>query len=94
MRQNLQFEDKSFTNSKKYFWALQSLRLFDDHISGTLRELNGILHCTLGLDRSFKGYREYLESEEEMQRKKFEELKMRIERKRRELESLNDSVST
>ena len=77
MRQNLQFEDKSFTNSKKYFWALQSLRLFEDHISGTLRELHSILRSTAAID-GFDTCEAYLKGEEGIQKKTFEVLKARI----------------
>ncbi|KAL2168474.1 hypothetical protein VTG60DRAFT_7210 [Thermothelomyces hinnuleus] len=87
MRQNLLFDDSNFTNARRYFWALQSLRVFDDHIAGTIRLLSGILHSTRYLD----GH-ELDELLEEALVREFTELRARIERKRQEIESLNDGL--
>lgn len=85
MRQNLLFDDGNFTNAKKYFWALQTLRVFDDHISGTLRILSAILNTSHGLDGSQTDHREM-----EMHERNFKGFKERIERKRLEIENLNN----
>lgn len=82
LRQSLLFDDDNFTNAKRYFWALQSLRIFDDYIDGTLRLLR-------------KARRLFEPADDvEMHIQKFGELKARIERKRQEVESLNNGVST
>lgn len=87
MRQNLLFDDSKFSNAKRYFWALQSLRVFEDHIAGTLRNLDKILGLAEHLDGSLP-----FPGEEQMQAKIFGEFKARIERKRQELEGLNNGV--
>lgn len=43
MRRGILFEDENFTNSKRYFWALQSFRLFGEHIETTPEILLDIL---------------------------------------------------
>lgn len=91
VRQGILFEDHNFTNSKKYFWALQSLRLFAEHIEGTIRSIPNIFISTaLYLDRAEdreearRGIKEYEE--------KFETLRNRVERKRQEIQSLSDGL--
>lgn len=88
MRQNLLFDDSNFTNARRHFWALQSLRVFDDHIAGTLRLLNGIFISTQFLDGHAPR-----ELEKNVRAREFGELRARIERKRQEIESLNNGVS-
>ncbi|RYO98315.1 hypothetical protein DL766_006634 [Monosporascus sp. MC13-8B] len=87
LRQNLLFDDRNFTNAKKYFWASQCLRVFEDHIVGTLRLLSGILRMTTDLDGTW-----LLPEEETMQEREVKGFKERIERKRQEIESLNNGI--
>ncbi|KAK3310730.1 cora-like Mg2+ transporter protein-domain-containing protein [Chaetomium strumarium] len=94
MGQNLLFDDSSFTNARRYFWALQSLRVFDDHISGTVRLLKEMIRSIDEDSHSRSG-----ESENQIQEDLFnehrailDELRARIERKRQEIESLNNGL--
>ncbi|KAL8806737.1 MAG: hypothetical protein Q9182_001135 [Xanthomendoza sp. 2 TL-2023] len=93
VRQGILFEDRNFTNSKRYFWALQSLRLFAEHIEGTLRSLHGITYCAKDFDGgSPEGFDERERYTTEFG-EKFGDLRDRIERKRQEVQSLSDGVS-
>ncbi|KAL8753071.1 MAG: hypothetical protein Q9184_005535 [Pyrenodesmia sp. 2 TL-2023] len=89
-RQNFLFEDRNFSNSKRYFWALQSLRLFAEHMEITLRSLDGIVLMAGDLDASeaHDVRDEVLKDLEE----KFGKLRDRIERKRQEIQSLSDGL--
>ena len=88
MRQSILFEDRSFSNSKRYFWALQSLRLFAEHIDGTLRSIPNIF-VSMRISDSSVNHDEMKETMEEQQQC-FKDLRDRIERKRQEIESLRD----
>lgn len=58
MRQNLLFDDSDFTNARRYFWAIQSLRVFDEHIAGTIRLLSNFFHSIRVTDLYFFEKRE------------------------------------
>lgn len=95
-RQEILFEDRNFSNSKRYFWALQSLRLFAEYIDGTLRIVPVILHFAKDFDGSPQGSTK----EHEMRNRfiteyqeKFGKIRDRIERKRQEVQGLSDGVS-
>lgn len=95
-RHEILFEDRNFSNSKRYFWALQSLRLFAEHIDGTLRIVPVILHSARDFDGSPQGSM----TEHDMRdrfiteyQEKFGKIRDRIERKRQEVQSLSDGVS-
>ncbi|KAL8906265.1 MAG: hypothetical protein Q9207_002139 [Kuettlingeria erythrocarpa] len=89
-RQNILFEDGNFSNSKRYFWALQSLRLFAEHMEVTLRSIDGIVLMTqdLGHGRDFDACKKVTD----LYQKKFEHLRDRVERKRQEIQSLSDGL--
>ena len=91
MRQGILFEDRNFSNSKRYFWALQSLRLFAEHIEGTLRSIPNILVSIKLADSSGEDYETVEGMLEELQ-KRFGKLQDRIERKRQGIQSLRDGV--
>ena len=91
MRQGILFEDRNFSNSKRYFWALQSLRLFAEHIEGTLRSIPNIFVSIRLSDSSLDDYETLQSGLEEMQ-KLFGGLRDRIERKRQGIQSLRDGV--
>ncbi|KAG8527692.1 uncharacterized protein KY384_007846 [Bacidia gigantensis] len=91
LRQGILFEDRNFTNSKTYFWALQSLRLFAEHIDGTLRSLPNIFISTNLADDRLSDYDE-VRKDIDHYKEKFTELRDRIERKRQEIQSLSDSL--
>ena len=91
MRQGILFEDRNFSNSKRYFWALQSLRLFAEHIEGTLRSIPNIFVSIRLSDSSTENYEAMEEGMKEMQ-EHFGELRDRIERKRQGIQSLRDGV--
>ena len=91
MRQGILFEDRNFSNSKRYFWALQSLRLFAEHIEGTLRSIPNIFVSIRLSDSSLDDY-EIMEGRLEEMQKRFGELRDRIERKRQGIQSLRDGV--
>ncbi len=88
MRQKILFEDRNFTNSKRYFWALQSLRLFAEHIEGTLRSIPDMFYS---VGRSTEDYDTVQEMIAENLRE-FGILRDRVERKRQEIQSLSDGV--
>ena len=87
LRQSILFEDRNFSNSKRYFWALQSLRLFAEHIEGTLRSIPNILYSITLADSS-----SYDPKTEERMLEEFGELRDRIERKRQGIQGLRDGV--
>ena len=91
MRQGILFEDRNFSNSKRYFWALQSLRLFAEHIEGTLRSIPNIFVSIRLSDSSSEDYEAMEDGLKEMQ-ERFGELRDRIERKRQGIQSLRDGV--
>ena len=91
MRQSILFEDRGFSNSKKYFWALQSLRLFAEHVDGTLRSIPNCFVSTRLSDFSLDDYDDMKRMMEEQQQL-FRDLQDRIERKRQEIQSLRDGV--
>lgn len=91
MRQGILFEDRNFSNSKRYFWALQCLQLFAEHIEGTLRSVPNIFVSMRLADSSLEDY-ETVKSMLEENQKDFGELRDRIERKRQEIQSLRDGV--
>ncbi|KAL8835778.1 MAG: hypothetical protein Q9170_003172 [Blastenia crenularia] len=91
-RQKILFEDRNFTNSKKYFWALQSLRVFAEYIEGTLRIMSSVIYTTKWIDHYLVDYN-VLERLQKAEKERFEELRYRIERKRLEIQSLSDGVS-
>ncbi|KAL8949144.1 MAG: hypothetical protein Q9222_004725 [Ikaeria aurantiellina] len=91
-RQDILFEDRNFSNSKRYFWALQSLRLFAEHIEFTLRCIGGSLSMAQNFDLlSYEGYQKASEREKRY-REIFGELRDRIERKRQDIQSLSDGL--
>ncbi|KAL8708313.1 MAG: hypothetical protein Q9220_006788 [cf. Caloplaca sp. 1 TL-2023] len=91
-RQDILFEDRNFTNSKRYFWALQSLRLFAEHIEVTSRVLDGIVYTAREMNpSSFEGYEEKDRLVKEY-RENFGKLRDRIERKRQAVQSLSDGL--
>ncbi|KAF8545331.1 hypothetical protein BDD12DRAFT_2509 [Trichophaea hybrida] len=93
IRQSILFEDDNFTNSKRYFWALQSLRLFGEQIEATLRSLPGIfINLSHIDDNNFS-----IEEKERVLKShttRFGAIGERIERKRQEIQGLSDGVST
>ena len=91
MRQGILFEDRNFSNSKKYFWALQCLQLFAEHIEGTLRSIPNIFISMRLADFSLEDY-ETVKSMLEENQTRFGKLRDRIERKRREIQGLRDGV--
>ena len=91
MRQGILFEDRNFSNSKKYFWALQCLQLFAEHIEGTLRSIPNIFISMRLADFSLEDYETVKSRLEEIQTR-FGKLRDRIERKRREIQGLRDGV--
>ena len=91
MRQRILFEDQNFSNSKRYFWALQCLRLFAEHIEGTLRSIPNIFVSIRIADSSLEDHKIMNSLLEEMQTY-FGELRDRIEHKRQEIQSLRDGV--
>lgn len=90
-RQELLFDDRNFSNSKKYFWALQSLKIFAEYIDGTLRMLSEVFLSAECFDGSPENYKK-LQSLTDASRDKFETLRDRIERKRQEVQTLRDGV--
>ncbi|KAL8890202.1 MAG: hypothetical protein Q9215_002632 [Flavoplaca cf. flavocitrina] len=90
-RQELLFDDRNFSNSKKYFWALQSLKIFAEYIDGTLRTISPILFSAKDYDASPKDHETRQKFIDEY-RTKFETLRDRIERKRQEVQVLRDGV--
>ncbi|KAL8675811.1 MAG: hypothetical protein Q9224_007376 [Gallowayella concinna] len=93
VRQGILFEDRNFTNSKRYFWALQSLRLFAEHIEGTLRALPCVLYCARDFDGGSPWHYKAREDFTNEFQEKFGKLRERIERERQEVQSLSDGVS-
>lgn len=91
LRQNILFEDRNFSNSKRYFWALQSLRLCAEHIEGTLRSIPNIFISIRFADSSLDEFETVKGMLDKIQ-KRFEELRDRIERKRQGIQSLRDGV--
>ncbi|KAL8671273.1 MAG: hypothetical protein Q9168_004227 [Polycauliona sp. 1 TL-2023] len=94
-RLGILFEDRNFSNSKRYFWALQSLRLFAEYIDGTMRNLSDILLCARYFDGSPRGSPldwEFWENSKLEYSEKFGALRDRIERKRQEVQSLSDGL--
>ena len=91
IREGYLFEDRNFSNSKRYFWALQSLRLFGEHIEGTLRSIPDLFVSIRLVDSSLDDY-ETVKCMLEEYEKEFKELRDRIERKRQGIESLRDGV--
>ena len=88
----LLFDDQNFTNSKRYFWALQSLRLSAEHIDGTLRSIPNIyysINISDGHSESYETVKSIIKKEQE----DFGKLRDRIERKRQEIQGLSDGVS-
>lgn len=90
-RQSLLFEDELLTNSKRYFWALQSLRLFSEQLARTIKHLPRIQR----ISSEFAGVPITAASLAQSQAglDEFKELAERVERKRLEVQSLSDSVS-
>jgi hypothetical protein len=91
------FDDGEFSNAKRYFWTIQSLRIFWDHINATLDILPGIFQAM----HQFHGWRGELDWSNDPgpastllkeQIKEFEALKTRIQRTRQEIDSLNSGV--
>ena len=91
MRQGILFEDRNFSNSKRYFWALESLRLFAEHIEGTLRSIPNIF-VSIRLANSPLDDYETVKGMSKEYEKRFGELQDRIERKRQGIQSLRDGV--
>ncbi|KAL8650470.1 MAG: hypothetical protein Q9226_005130 [Calogaya cf. arnoldii] len=94
-RQGILFEDRNFSNSKRYFWALQSLRIFAEYIDGTLRILPSLIHSAKDFDGSPKDSTEHRELRKRFTTEyqgKFGALRDRIERKRQEVQSLSDGL--
>ncbi|KAI4219400.1 MAG: hypothetical protein L6R36_008349 [Xanthoria steineri] len=95
-RQEILFEDRNFSNSKRYFWALQSLRLFAEYIDGTLRIIPVVLQSARDFDDSPIGSMEPRDSPNRFITKyqeSFGKIRDRIERKRQEVQGLSDGVS-
>ncbi|KAL8925999.1 MAG: hypothetical protein Q9208_003140 [Pyrenodesmia sp. 3 TL-2023] len=94
-RQSFLFEDRNFSNSKKYFWALQSLRLFAEYIEVTLRYMEAIVFVASEMDARERKIPQAEIPEgkilEELEGK-FGKLRDRIERKRQEIQSLSDGL--
>ena len=93
-RQELLFDDRNFSNSKKYFWALQSLKIFTEYIDGTLRTISPIIYLANRYDDSpddHKKGRNIINVIDEF-RTTFEGLRDRVERKRQEVQTLRDGV--
>ncbi|KAF8251251.1 hypothetical protein K440DRAFT_615862 [Wilcoxina mikolae CBS 423.85] len=90
-RQSILFEDDNFTNSKRYFWALQSLRLFGEQIEVTLRALPNIF-CTLCLLDGNDFSQEEQERVLKSHITEFRAIGERIERKRQEIQGLSDGL--
>ncbi|KAL8848631.1 MAG: hypothetical protein Q9221_006356 [Calogaya cf. arnoldii] len=95
-RQGILFEDRNFSNSKRYFWALQSLRIFAEYIDSTLRIIPFVINSAKHFDGSPKDSTEHHETRKRFImecQEKFGVLRDRIERKRQEVQSLSDGVS-
>ncbi len=93
-RQELLFDDRNFSNSKKYFWALQSLKIFTEYIDGTLRTISPIMYLANNYDDSPNDHekgRKIIDDIDEF-RTRFEGLRDRLERKRQEVQTLRDGV--
>ena len=91
MRHGILFEDRNFSNSKKYFWALQSLGLFAEHIEGTKRSIPNVL-WSINLANPSPEDSDTMEKTTKQYQERFGELRDRIERKRQEIQSLRDGV--
>ena len=102
------FDDENFNNSKRYFWALQSLRVFSEAIEETIQFLPHMFEkfYILGVDtRGREGISnlQNVPTMEELNREmcdiaakhvaRFEKIRDRIERKRQEVKGLSDGVS-
>lgn len=102
------FDDENFNNSKRYFWALQSLRVFSETMEETIQFLPHMFKkfYILGVDtRGWEGGSNIQDvpTMEELNREmcditakhvaKFEKIRDRIERKRQEVKGLSDGVS-
>ncbi|PUU81401.1 hypothetical protein B9Z19DRAFT_971769 [Tuber borchii] len=102
------FDDENFNNSKRYFWALQSLRVFSETMEETIQFLPHIFEkfYILGVDRRGREGGSGLQdvpTMEELNREmcditakhvaNFEKIRDRIERKRQEVKGLSDGVS-
>lgn len=87
-QQNALSKEEKTKHAKKYFWAIQTLLVFEEFIDETLRKLDAILSFTRSLDGSTPS-----EWEEGMHKKRFTAIKERIVQKRRLVESLNNAVS-
>jgi hypothetical protein len=98
MRQELLFEDDNFTNSKKYFWAPQSLRLFEETLSKTRARLPEIFRESLFSVSPHLYLGGYKEAEAEVKGDLLEALEWvekfqeRVERKKQQIQSLSDGV--
>lgn len=91
MRHGILFEDRNFSNSKKYFWALQSLGLFAEHIEGTIRSIPNVL-WSINLANPLPEDSDTVDKTTKQYQERFGELRDRIERKRQEIQSLRDGV--
>ncbi|KAL8994198.1 MAG: hypothetical protein Q9169_005774 [Polycauliona sp. 2 TL-2023] len=94
-RLGILFEDRDFSNSKRYFWALQSLRLFAEYIDGTLRNVSPMILSARNFDSSIQSSEKHRRRQEVYIvecREKLGALRGRIERKRQEVQSLSDGL--
>jgi hypothetical protein len=92
VRNEILFEDENFSNSKRYFWALQSLRVFADTIERTIDLIPRIfLYIHLLGDNSYT--EEWKQARVTGITAKFESVRERIDRKRTEIQGLSDGVS-
>ncbi|KAL9633939.1 MAG: hypothetical protein Q9204_003199 [Flavoplaca sp. TL-2023a] len=88
-RQKLLFDDRNFSNSKKYFWALQSLKIFAECIDGTLRIILSLVVTAEYYDGKSRDYTMRHITIDKF-RNEFETLRDRIERKMQEVQILRD----
>ncbi|KAG0137846.1 hypothetical protein HOY82DRAFT_317623 [Tuber indicum] len=102
------FDDENFNNSKRYFWALQSLRVFSETMEETIQLLPSMFEkfyiLGVNMQRRENGSDiQAVPTMEELNREmcdiaakhvaKFEKIRDRIERKRQEVKGLSDGVS-
>lgn len=94
MRQMLLFEDENFTNSKRYFWALQSLHMFAQRIEDVVRQIDGIFAgCQVNHGDWDDEDKAWHKNSFDKMKESYGRLTERIERKRMEVQSLSDGVS-
>lgn len=84
------FEDEGFSNSKKYFWASQCLRVFADYVENANDVTSAMLKF---LDyMPYSSSRDWNELKAEDCVQGLQKLQKRIERKQKEVQNLSNGV--